>query len=304
MSNFELEALTTVTRKVLEEKWSIAPVRIYVQPFETSLNAPGWSISLLNVSGIERNTNTSIQTLLHLLDMETQAPAWPKNGYRDVVKVKEKAKVAEAATEEQQMDKGPRVDPIILERALRAACDAAISAEPDITKWDIEMGDGDCGEAVVGMCQGVLQRLDAGLAKEGSIFYILDQVGEAVEEIGGTLGAIISIMLASFTSSLRQAYAKDQGGFTMDATSASQAAGVALKNLQSYTSARQGGRTVMDTLIPFCESFEQDADIQKAVEAAEAGADSTAGMKAKYGRGTFSIISLPRQRSHTILTSI
>lgn len=304
MSNFELEALTTVTRKVLKEKWSIAPVRIYVQPFETSLNAPGWSISLLNVSGIERNTDTSIQTLLHLLDMETQAPAWPKNGYRDVVKVKEKAKVAEAATEEQQMDKGPRVDPIILERALRAACDAAISAEPDITKWDIEMGDGDCGEAVVGMCQGVLQRLDAGLAKKGSLFYILDQVGEAVEEIGGTLGAIISIMLASFTSSLRQAYAKDPGGFTMDAKSASQAAGVALSNLQSYTSARQGGRTVMDTLIPFCESFQQDADIQKAVEAAEAGADSTAGMKAKYGRGTFSIISLPRQRSHTILTSI
>lgn len=285
MSNFELEALTTVTRKVLEQDWKIVPARLYVSTFETSLNAPGWSISLLNVSGIERDTGASIDTLLHLLDMDTQAPAWPKNGYRNIVKVKEKAKVAEQAAEDGQIQKGPSVDSTSLERSLRAACDAAIKAEPDLTRWDIQMGDGDCGEAVVGMCQGVLAKLDAGLTKERTLFHILDQIGEAVEEIGGTLGAIISIILASFTSSLRQAYAKDENGFTMDTKSAGQAAGAALKNLQSYTSARQGGRTVMDALIPFCESLEKDADLQKAVEAAEVGADSTAGMKAKFGRG-------------------
>lgn len=289
MSNFELEALTTVTRKVLAQDWKIVPARLYVSTFETSLNAPGWSISLLNVSGIERDTKTSVDTVLHLLDMETRAPAWPKNGYRDIVKVEDKAKVAEVAAEEGQAQKGPTVDPKLLEQSLRTACDAAIKAEPDLTKWDIQMGDGDCGEAVVGMCQGVLSKLDAGLAKQGTLFYILDQIGEAVEEIGGTLGAIISIILASFTSSLRQAYAKDESSFTMDTESAGQAAGAALRNLQSYTSARQGGRTVMDALIPFCESLETDADFQKAVQAAEVGADNTAGMKAKFGRGEFSL---------------
>lgn len=297
MSNFELEALTTVTRKVLAQDWKIVPARLYVSTFETSLNAPGWSISLLNVSGIERDTKTSVDTVLHLLDMETQAPAWPKNGYRDIVKVKDKAKVAEVAAEEGQAQKGPTVDPSLLEQSLRTACDAAIKAEPDLTKWDIQMGDGDCGEAVVGMCQGVLSKLDAGLAKQGALFYILDQIGEAVEEIGGTLGAIISIILASFTSSLRQAYAKDESGFTMNTKSAGQAAGAALRNLQSYTSARQGGRTVMDALIPFCESLEKNADFGKAVQAAEVGADSTAGMKAKFGRGEFSLRYQYRQES-------
>ena len=144
----------------------------------------------------------------------------------------------------------------------------------------------DAREAVEGMCKGVLQKLDAGLCKDGSLFYILDEVEAAVEEIGGTLGAIISIILASFTSNLRLAYAKDEAAFKIDIRRASQAAGQALKNLMGYTSARQGGRTVMDTLIPFCETLEKSANFSKAVDAAEEGAKTTSGMKAKFGRGT------------------
>lgn len=285
MSNFELEALTSVSRRVLERDWKITPKRIYVHTFETSLNAPGWSISLLNVSGIERDTKTTTSTLLHLLDSDTQAPAWPKNGYRHITQVKETAKIAESNAAEGQAQKGPTVDPTLVDNALRTACNAAIKAEPDITKWDIQMGDGDCGEAVVGMCQGVLKKLDGGLNKQGSFFHVLDEVGEAVEEIGGTLGAIISIILASFTTSLRQAYSQDESSFSVDAKSAGDAAGAALQNLSNYTSARVGGRTVMDTLIPFCNTLASDGDFGKAVEAAEEGAKSTSGMKASFGRG-------------------
>lgn len=41
-----------------------------------------------------------------------------------------------------------------LESALRVACDRVIAAEPDLTKWDMELGDGDCGEAMKGLSQG------------------------------------------------------------------------------------------------------------------------------------------------------
>ncbi|SMQ46898.1 unnamed protein product [Zymoseptoria tritici ST99CH_3D7] len=286
MSNFELEALTSVSRKVLQRDWKITPKRIYVSCFETSLNAPGWSISLLNISGIERETETPISTLLELLDSETNASAWPRNGYKDIEEVKETAKVAKADLEA-AVQNGPRVDAALLDSALRTACNNAIKAEPDLTKWDIEMGDGDCGEAVVGMCQGVLKKLDSGLTKQGSFFHVLDEVGEAVEEIGGTLGAIISIILASFTTSLRKAHAKDESGFKLDAQSAGNAASEALKNLMNYTPAKQGGRTVMDALIPFCETLEKEANLQKAVEACHQGAQSTHGMKAKFGRATY-----------------
>ncbi|TKA78642.1 hypothetical protein B0A55_02664 [Friedmanniomyces simplex] len=287
MSNFELEALTTVARKVLEKEWKTTPTRIHAQCFETSLNAPGWSISLLNVSGIERQTKTSIHTLLHLLDRDTKAPAWPRNGYKEAKVPKEQAQMAAKGAAEDTAQKGPKVDPATVESALRKACDAAVKAEPDITKWDVQMGDGDCGEAVEGMCKGVLKKLDAGLCKDGALFHILDEVEAAVEEIGGTLGAIISIILASYTSQLRLAYARESGSFQMDIKSSSQAAGQALKNLMGYTSARQGGRTVMDALIPFCETLESVADLGKAVEAAEKGAKSTSGMKATFGRAAY-----------------
>ncbi|KAK5137351.1 hypothetical protein LTR08_008928 [Meristemomyces frigidus] len=287
MSNFELEALTTVTRKVLDKQWHITPTRILVSCFETSLNAPGWSISLLNVSGIERETTTSIHTLLHLLDRDTTAPAWPRNGYKHAKIPKQRAAAQAHGLSDPEAQKGPKVDPKIMESALRSACKEAIKAEPDITKWDIQMGDGDCGEAVEGMCKGILQKLDAGLCKDGALFHVLDEVESAVEEIGGTLGAIIAIVSASFTSNLRLAYAKDEGGFQMDVKSASAAAGQALKNLMGYTSAKQGGRTVMDTLIPFCETFERDGDLSKAVAAAEKGARSTSGMEAKFGRASY-----------------
>jgi len=285
MSNFELEALTGTTRRVLQKEWKIVPQRVYSQCFETSLNAPGWSISLLNVSGIERDSKTPLSTLMHLLDLDTRAPAWPRNGYGEIVEATRKTDGVVAGLAAGLTDQSPKVDPSTFESALRKACDAAIKAEPDITKWDIQMGDGDCGEAVVGMCQGILKRLDSGLCKDGNLFHILDEVDEAVEEIGGTLGAIIAIIVASYTTNLRKIYARDEKSFVMNERTAGQAAGQALKNLLGYTSARQGGRTVMDTLIPFCETFEQSGNYAKAVGAADEGARSTSGMKASFGRG-------------------
>lgn len=286
MSNFELEALTASTRRLLKKDWSITPERLYVSAFETSLNAPGWSLSLLNVSGIERTTGTSVKDLLKLLDSDTTASAWPRNGYREVQEASQASNDTADAKVSEATSQGPTVDPGRLERALRSACSAAIAAEPQITKWDIEMGDGDCGEAVVGMCEGILRKLDGGLCKSGKIFHILDEIDEAVEEIGGTLGAIIAISVAAYATNLRQAAAAEGDGFTMDEKVAGEAAGKALRNLMGYTSARQGGRTVMDTLIPFCETFEKEG-IEKAMKAAEEGASSTGGMKAKFGRATY-----------------
>lgn len=43
----------------------------------------------------------------------------------------------------------------------------------------------------------------------------------------------------------------------------------------------------MDTLIPFCETLEKEANLSKAVDAADKGAKSTSEMKAKFGRATY-----------------
>jgi hypothetical protein len=46
------------------------------------------------------------------------------------------------------------VDPKLLDATIRLACERAIAAEPNLTKWDMVMGDGDCGEAVKGVSEG------------------------------------------------------------------------------------------------------------------------------------------------------
>jgi hypothetical protein len=46
------------------------------------------------------------------------------------------------------------VDPKLLDTTIRLACDRAIAAEPNLTKWDMVMGDGDCGEAVKDVSEG------------------------------------------------------------------------------------------------------------------------------------------------------
>jgi len=287
MSNFELEALTTVTMRVLDRDWKIKPRRNFVSCFETSLNAPGWSISLLNLSGISRKVDLPVSTIYELLDADTTAPSWPRNGYRPASEISHASAGVSTKTSTAAGGRGPKLDPSILDRALRTASERTITAEPDITKWDIQTGDGDCGEAVASMCNAVLSHLDQNICSKesGHLFPILDAISESIEEIGGTLGAIISILLASFTSNLRTAYASTP--FEVGPGSLSKAASEALKNLMSYTGARVGSRTVMDTIIPFVEELERTKDFKRAAQAAGKGAKSTEGMSAKFGRATY-----------------
>jgi len=137
------------------------------------------------------------------------------------------------------------------------------------------------------MCNSITQKLSSGLVDQhsGNLFPVMDAIGDSIEDVGGTLGAIIAIFVASFTSSLRTHYAKS--AFEMDVHAAAQAASEALKNLCTYTGARVGGRTVMDSLIPFVETLEQSKDLDIAVAAAEQGAKKTEGMSAKFGRASY-----------------
>lgn len=73
--------MTTGLIPDLAKDWNINPVRIYAGMFETSLNGPGFSISLGNLSAISRALNHDVSEFIQLLDAPTTAPAWPKNGY-------------------------------------------------------------------------------------------------------------------------------------------------------------------------------------------------------------------------------
>lgn len=164
------------------------------------------------------------------------------------------------------------------------------------------MGDGDCGEAVKGVSEGIstefllvigpkltsyiatLKILDNKLADSGSIFDMLHAIIDAVDDMGGTLGAIFGILIAALASTLKAQKVKGEGDLmSIFAPALTQAVG----HLKNHTGARVGDRTVMDVLIPFQETLENERDLGQAVKEAEKAAEGTKDLKPKFGRASY-----------------
>ncbi|KAH8682130.1 Dak1 domain-containing protein [Xylariales sp. PMI_506] len=288
LSNLELGALADEIIIQLGSKWAIKPSRILSGPFETSLNAPGFSISLCNLSVAARECACEVPELLELLDSRTSAVSWLNvtgpanfNGPPDSSAFTNGASHTPKITEENDI----KVNPDLLDAIIRSGCKAAIAAEPDLTKWDMVMGDGDCGEAVQGVSEAIIKNLDNGLAKQGSLLDFLFTTTEAVDDMGGSLGAILGILLSAFTSSLQELVKSSSS--SPNASAYAQALAQAVTILKNYTGAREGDRTVMDVLLPFSDAFAKTNDFHAAVKVAQEKAEATRYLKAKFGRASY-----------------
>ena len=80
----------------------------------------------------------------------------------------------------------------------------------------------------------------------------------------------------------------DAGAEELDADQVAKAFAKGLESVEANTGARVGDKTLMDALIPAVEAMKGKADVAElfnaAAAAAAAGAESTVGLKAKYGR--------------------
>lgn len=133
----------------------------------------------------------------------------------------------------------------------------------------------------------IIKLLDSGIAKRGSIFDLLYSTIDAVDDMGGTLGAIFGIFLAALATSLRtltQTFSKSE---VISSQIYAQAVSKAVAKLMQYTGAREGDRTVMDVLLPFAAAFEHNADFGSAVAVAKEKAEATRYLKPKFGRASY-----------------
>lgn len=277
LSNLELGALTDEVLRQLSTSWGIRPVKIYSGVFESSLNGPGFSISLGNLTVAATLSNTAVHELVGLLSAPTAAPSWPTTS----------TALADSAPQilnyTDDLEKRPPIpasediiiEPSHLDRIIRTACNKAIASEPDLTKWDMIMGDGDCGEGVEGVCKAVVKLLDTGIAQRGSVLDVLYSIIHAVDNMGGTLGAIFGIYLSALLTSLRSGDKYADASFN------------AAETLKKYTGAREGDRTVMDVLLPFAATFIESGDISRAVKVAREKGEATRFLKPKFGRASY-----------------
>lgn len=288
MSNLELGALTDELLTQLERDYKINPVRIYSGAIETSLNAPAFSTSILNLTAAKREgTNFSTVQMVEWLDVKTTTQ-WESMTGRQTTRIRREEQYIQNSKREEpriiDSNKDLRVDPGILEKMLRQACNNVIAAEPDLTRWDTIMGDGDCGETLKTGSTSLLAALDGGLAKRGSTVAILHEVEHIVEsKMGGTLGGILGIFVVSLTTALQRGVTEGKAGVQLWA----HAVGTALGNLQRYTPAKVDDRTVMDALIPFATGLQSRGSLKGAVDDAVAGAERTRTLKPRLGRATY-----------------
>lgn len=287
MSHLEMGALVDELLEQLDTDWKIQPVRVCAGFIETSLNAPAFSVSVINVTAATKNCKYSVDQIKSFFDVRTTT-SWESMAGSQTKRRARKEQLVQPPKEETKVvdeSRDLKVDGAVLEKMLREACDAVVQAEPDLTKWDTVMGDGDCGETLKTGATSLLAALDGGLAKSGSVVKVLHELEEIVEsKMGGTLGGILGIFFVSLRAALESNV--DQGTTKGIDHLWGVSLSTALGNLRRYTPAKIGDRTVMDTLIPFAEAMKTTTFTQ-GVDAAVSGAEATKTMTPKLGRATY-----------------
>lgn len=284
ISTIEMRAAVQLAREQLEKTHKIKSVRVLCGTFMSSLNAPGFSITLVNLSNGSHSKN-----VLKYLDAVSDAPAW--------VNVAPPTSVKPFINEDKIFDdetsniKAPTLD--IPEQTVVAALTQAsqniIKAEPQLTAWDTEMGDGDCGHTIEHGCRALLEYLNKNKSdpKALEIIPIVRAVVHITEEdMGGTLGAIFGIFFASFLNALLL----DPLSHKTDVNVTDKlvnAANTGLESLMNHTPARPGDRTVMDVLIPYVQSLVSTKDIKEAALKAKQAAEGTKKIKPRLGRAVY-----------------
>ncbi|KAG6112714.1 hypothetical protein E4U14_001960 [Claviceps sp. LM454 group G7] len=289
MSHLEMGALVDELLEQLEQDWKLEPIRICAGFLETSLNAPAFSVSVINLTAAARNCSYSTSEIKSFFDVrtnthwESMAGSQATNRRRRNEQLDRRPKQAQPKSVDESRDM--TTDPAVLEAKLHNACHQLIEAEPDLTKWDTIMGDGDCGQTLKTGATSLLAALGRGLAKSGSIVKVLLELEDIVEsKMGGTLGGILGIFFvalrSAFENNITTTHSQDPVAIWAKSLAA------ALASLAQYTPAKVGDRTVMDTLIPFAAAMDSSG-FEEAVQAAVQGAEATRKMEPKLGRATY-----------------
>jgi dihydroxyacetone kinase len=142
VSVLELGGITTEVVKQLGSTYNIRPVRILSGTFMTSLNGLGFSISLLNVV----NTDIGGPSMIELLDAPSEVTGWAA----PIQKTTWEAKNTATRTEPSRVNEATKpselkTDAAAATSALKNALERVISVEPEVTRFDTVVGDGDCG---------------------------------------------------------------------------------------------------------------------------------------------------------------
>jgi dihydroxyacetone kinase-like protein len=145
-----------------------------------------------------------------------------------------------------------------------------------LTSLDQISGDGDFGDNLRTGLDMVVRELDS-QEPQGSAFTAAARV--FLDHVGGTSGPLIGLLFQEL------ARAENLSGSDDEQWREGLAAGVAA--IQRVGEARRGDRTMLDALIPARDALMDGGTISDAADAALAGAQGTALIRARHGRASY-----------------
>ncbi|KAK6369475.1 dihydroxyacetone kinase Dak1 [Exophiala oligosperma] len=249
----------------------------------TSLNSPGFSISLLNVRDL------GVQgSVLNFLDAASDVPGWHATSWptsnitpKSFRQTPKDVHQSQSQLETSQVHLKCELDVVV--KRLKAGLQSMIASEPDVIENDNLVGDGDCGTTLKRGAEGIFGLITE--TKITAIVSLLDQSTSIVERtMDGTSGALYSIFLNALTWFIKKHQSQEDNA---NVAFWSRALASAMNSLEKYTPARKGDRTLMDSLIPFVNILKATEELNQAAEAAMNGAEKTKWLHAKLGRTVY-----------------
>ncbi|KAF5677466.1 dihydroxyacetone kinase [Fusarium circinatum] len=189
VSVLELGAITAIVGQYLASDYSICPVRVLSGTYMTSLNGVGFSITLLNLEA------SSSYDLWELLDAPVQ------KGAEHPDQDEEKPQMRKLTLIENAADVGT-YDAVLATNALVSGLRRLVKAEPEITRYDTVVGEGDCGIGLKTGAEAVLHHvMDQPLVGSAALDLasILPKIENSMDRTSGALFAIfLNALLHAF----------------------------------------------------------------------------------------------------------
>lgn len=168
---------------------------------------------------------------------------------------------------------------------LRETADVIVENRTYLSEIDGKIGDGDHGFNMSKGFSRAKERIDGATETLDEAMRTLSDV--LMSEIGGSMGPLYGMMFADMADAI-------DGIEEIDAQAFGRMLTAGLEGVQAIGSAKVGDKTLIDTLVPAIESYDNalanGADWRGALvamrAAAEAGRDSTLDMVAKIGRSS------------------
>ncbi|KAG0297206.1 Dihydroxyacetone kinase 2, partial [Dissophora globulifera] len=281
-SNLEMGLVTKLAVEAVQDR-GMTMERVFSGTYMTGLAMPGVSISLL----VLPDDKDKRDNVLALIDEPAHCPGWINHSRVDPN--------ADTSSTDESV-KGP-VESFIpasnatWERVINAVYENVVAKEPEVTRLDQVMGDGDCGEVLLSGVTAIREAAEQRQLPLDDPPAALARISSIVEEaMGGTSGIIYCLFLDGLAQQLHTegTTATNSDEKELLSPKAWGAAMIgALEILYKYTTARPGHRTLIDALEPFAATLAKTGDLTAALDQARKGAAATANMKAKRGRAAY-----------------